>query len=430
MRCVIEGNGVKVFGKTVHALSRIGEEMWLDPLEKGLAVRTVNKAHSAYACFLFSPLFFQHYTSTSDQLQDNKSAKCKISLKSVLPLFRSITTLERSVYRCEITINIFDSRVVFQFKCRNGITKTHNLGYQECEALQAVFPAHLCPNVLKAHPKLLSDIVMHFPVSQEEITLSMSPIRVILKNYFEEDNDRIMCTEMFLHPDEFDYFHLRVDSDITFCLKELRGLLTFAESHGLQVSVQFGSPGNPVSFSLEDMLLEAVVVLATLVDPATENPSQVSVAQEAPTHSVVGVSIHECPVEAEATNIVPHRPDHPVGEQVASSQGSPFFRPAFHMRKLMQLVGGGENFSKYKAPLNGTSSGSALTTTVTPATLERMIMRKATNHNYPVWCMPVTLRMMLEALVTERKSKSDNIHQRTCRGARGDTDMFMFLKMF
>ncbi|KAI5614110.1 cell cycle checkpoint control protein RAD9A, partial [Silurus asotus] len=282
MKCVIEGNGVKVFGKAVHALSRVGEEIWLDPLEKGLAVRTVNKAHSAYACFLFSPMFFQHYTSMSDQLQDNKYAKCKVSLKSVLPLFRSIATLERSVYRCEITINILDSRVVFQFKCRNGITKTHNLGYQICEALQAVFPANLCPNNLKAHPKLLSDTVMHFPISQEEITLSISPTRVTLKTYVEEDNDRIMYTEMFLHPDEFDYFHLRVESNITFCLKELRGLLAFAESHGLHVSVHFGSSGNPVSFSLEDMLLEAVVILATLVDPASENPSQVSVAQEAP----------------------------------------------------------------------------------------------------------------------------------------------------
>ncbi|XP_017324149.1 cell cycle checkpoint control protein RAD9B isoform X1 [Ictalurus punctatus] len=370
MKWVIEGNGVKVFGKAVHALSRIGEEIWLDPLEKGLAVRTVNKAHSAYACFLFSPMFFQHYTSTSDELQDNKSAKCKVSIKSVLPLFRSVATLERSVYRCEITINIFDSRVVFKFKCRNGITKTHNLGYQECEALQAVFPAHLCPNILKAHPKLLSDIVMHFPVSQEEITLSISPIRVILKNYFEEDNDRIMYTEMFLHPEEFEYFHLRVDSDITFCLKELRGLLTFAESHGLQVSVHFGSSGNPVSFSLEDMLLEAVVVLATLVDPTSENPSQVSVAQEAPAHSVVGISVHEGPVEAEAINIIPHCPVHSTGEQVASSQGSPFFRPAVHVRKLMQLVGEGEDFSKSKAYLNGKSSGSALTTAVTPATFK------------------------------------------------------------
>ena len=31
-----------------------------------------------------------------------------------------------------------------------GITKTHNLCFQESEALQAVFASHLCPNVLKA----------------------------------------------------------------------------------------------------------------------------------------------------------------------------------------------------------------------------------------------------------------------------------------
>lgn len=31
-----------------------------------------------------------------------------------------------------------------------------------------------------------------------------------------------MHTQMSLHPDEFDHFKLGVDSDLTFCLKELR----------------------------------------------------------------------------------------------------------------------------------------------------------------------------------------------------------------
>lgn len=84
----------------------------------------------------------------------------------------------------------------------------------------------------------------------------------------------------------------------------------------------------------------------------------------------MGISVHEGPVEAEAINIIPHCPVHSTGEQVASSQGSPFFRPAVHVRKLMQLVGEGEDFSKSKAYLNGKSSGSALTTAVTPATFK------------------------------------------------------------
>jgi len=44
--------------------------------------------------------------------------------------------------------NIFSSAFVL------GITKTHNLCFQESEALQAVFASHLSSNVLKAPARL------------------------------------------------------------------------------------------------------------------------------------------------------------------------------------------------------------------------------------------------------------------------------------
>uniref|UniRef100_A0A4W6G6W0 Cell cycle checkpoint control protein RAD9A n=1 Tax=Lates calcarifer TaxID=8187 RepID=A0A4W6G6W0_LATCA len=196
MKCVLEGNGVKAFGKAIHALSRIGEDLWLDPMVKGLALRSVNVAHSAYSCFLFSPLFFQHYSLGSASEQGNETIKCKLVMKSVLPLFRCLTSIERSVERCQISLSASSDQVIIQFFCRHGITKTHNLRFQESEALQAVFASHLCPNVVKAPARLLGDMVMHFPASQEEITLSMTPLRVSLRNYYEGGNG-----ELALHCD-------------------------------------------------------------------------------------------------------------------------------------------------------------------------------------------------------------------------------------
>uniref|UniRef100_A0A3Q1EPV1 RAD9 checkpoint clamp component B n=1 Tax=Acanthochromis polyacanthus TaxID=80966 RepID=A0A3Q1EPV1_9TELE len=135
---------VAAFGKAIHALSRIGDELWLDPMVRGLTLRSVNSAHSAYACFLFSPLFFQQYNLGS----------------SVLPLFRCLTSIERNVKRCQISISAPCDRVMIQFFCRHGITKTHNVRFQESEPLQAVFASHLCPNVLKTPPRLALKYLM------------------------------------------------------------------------------------------------------------------------------------------------------------------------------------------------------------------------------------------------------------------------------
>ncbi|KAK2899145.1 hypothetical protein Q8A67_010563 [Cirrhinus molitorella] len=361
MKCVIEGNGVKVFGKAVHALSRIGNEIWLDPQEKGLAVRTVNSSQSAYACFCFTPLFFQQYIPDPDIQNGCEAVKCMLNMKCVLPLFRCASWKERRVDRCEISVNIPNSRVIFQFHCRHGITKTYNLGYQECEALQAVFPAHLCPNVLMAQSKLLGDIVVHFPVSQEEVTLSISSFKVTLKTFCEEENNCIkgMNTELMLHPDEFDYFQVGEDSAVTFCLKELRGLLSFAEPYGLPVNCQFGVAGQPVSFTVKDMTLEAHVVLSTLTDPNHESPSQPAPGDDCPVNvtntSTAEITTCESPMETEVCVA--------DGEHVASSQGSEVFNPDLHMRKMIQLHAPGEILPKLSL-----IPESALTTPVTPAT--------------------------------------------------------------
>nr|XP_020492083.1 cell cycle checkpoint control protein RAD9B [Labrus bergylta] len=340
MNCRLEGNCVKAFGKAVHALSRVGDELWLDPKVKGLALRSVNSAHSAYACFLFSPLFFKNYNLRPATEHGAETVKCKLAMKCVLPLFRCLNSIERNVEQCQISVGSPDDQVMIQFFCRHGITKTHNLRFQESEALQAVFASHLCPNVLKAPARLFGDVVMHFPSSQEEVTLSMTPLRVGLKNYCDAVNDHMktMYTEMSLHPDEFDYFHVGVDSNITFCLKELRGLLSFAESHCLPVSVYCGAAGKPVCFSVEDMVLEATVVLATLYDPESKDPSQ-SAAMTLTDATQRCAEAAVLPVGSCEANIGEPEDIPAVTEMIASSQGSPMNVPPALMLPLLHTAG-------------------------------------------------------------------------------------------
>ncbi|XP_047236959.1 cell cycle checkpoint control protein RAD9B isoform X2 [Girardinichthys multiradiatus] len=336
MNSIIEGKNVKVFGKAIIALSRIGDELWLDPMVKGLALRSVNSAHSAYGGFLFSPLFFQQYSLGSVLKQGSEVIKCKLLMKSVLPLFRSLTSIERSVERCLISVSTATDRVIIQFFCRHGIIKTHNIHFQESEALQAVFASHLCPNVLKAPGRLFADLVMHFPLFQEEITLSITAIKVSLRN--DQDGGKghmkTMYTEMSLHPDEFDYFQIGLDSDITFCLKELRGILSFAESHSLSVSVYLGAAGKPVCFSVEDGVLEATVLLATLMDSESNDRSPAEPLSPT-TLRCENSSAQPVDVFEEPSSMHHNIPD----EMIASSQAGTIISSPKRMRLHPQIMG-------------------------------------------------------------------------------------------
>ncbi|XP_072251753.1 cell cycle checkpoint control protein RAD9A isoform X1 [Leuresthes tenuis] len=281
MQCVVTGGNVKVLAKAIHSLSRIGDELYVEPQEDGLALRSVNSSRSAYACFLFAPLFFSRYS-----IPTGLNFRCKMAIKSVQAVFRSLATLEKTVEKCRIELDEQKDRLTFTLHCKHGLLKTHNLSYQDSESLQAVFDKDSCANAFRAQPRLLVDTVVHFPPSLEEVTLTVSDERMWVRNHVEDEAERskAMLTELCLASDEFEHFAVRAHNSITFCLKELRGLLLFAEATGLPVSLYFDEPGSPAVLSVTDSVLEGDFVLATLSEDSNlrENNSRGTHTQPPP----------------------------------------------------------------------------------------------------------------------------------------------------
>ncbi|XP_063963908.1 cell cycle checkpoint control protein RAD9A-like [Lytechinus pictus] len=257
----------------------------MEPLETGLALRAVNSSRSAYSCFLFSPSFFLRYDdridTPSQASQDaEETTRWRVTMKSCLAVFKSLSNLEKNVDRCNINLDAEDCRLVFQLHCRHGIVKTYNLVYQETETLQAVFSKDLCPNRITAPAKLLAEAVGSFQSSQEEVTMFVTPTQLGYKNYVDDEPDptKVVHSELRLVPEEFTEYLIGVDTEVTFSLKDLRAILSFSDAAGLPLSVHFETPGKPIVFSVEsEQTLEATFVLATLTEVSS---SQVTGASQ------------------------------------------------------------------------------------------------------------------------------------------------------
>lgn len=269
MRCVMVRESVKVFARAIHCLAKIGFEVYLEPHKTGLSLRTVNSARSAYSCFIFHKDFFLSFDDGITESTSEDGVKCKLSAKSCLAVFKSPSVIARVVDRCTIKLNDPEEQLTFILLCKHGILKTYNLSYQECESLQAIFTKDLSPNLINVQPRILNDVVVNFQNNQEEISFTVTPQKMVVSNYIDENQDKakVISTQMILVSEEFEKFQIGVDTEVTFCLKEFKALILFAETLDQNVSIHFESSGKPIVFSLNgDLTFEANFVFATLMD--------------------------------------------------------------------------------------------------------------------------------------------------------------------
>ncbi|XP_051158632.1 cell cycle checkpoint control protein RAD9A [Leptopilina boulardi] len=270
MKCIISGSNIKILAKAIHALAKIGDEMYVQPQEDSISFRAVSMSNSAYANFTMFKNYFSYYTF--GDLQDEDTLKCKISMRCAIGVFKAPHVMDKVLETCHIKLDPNASIICFILKYKNSIIKTHRLPILDCETIKAAYKKDGLPNQLSAQAKVLLDVTQNFPQNMIEITLEVTPQKVLLRNYVDETThlSHGTRTQIVLGVGEFDHYTIGSNANVTFCLKELRAILAFAEIVNLPINVNFEDAGRPVVFVLKNPSFEANLVLSTL-NPEVEN---------------------------------------------------------------------------------------------------------------------------------------------------------------
>ncbi|RLU17917.1 hypothetical protein DMN91_010156 [Ooceraea biroi] len=232
MKCVIPGGNVKVLARAIHTLAKIGDEMYVNPLQESISFRAINMAKSAYCDFTFQKTFFSYYTL--GDLENEEAQRCKISMRSAMTVFKSAHTLDKQVETCHICLEVDACDLIFILKYKNGVNKSYLSPILDSEKLQASYTKSGMTNELMSRARTFMDALQNFPQNLFEITLELTAQKLLLRNYV--DDALVMAnttrTQLALGIGEFERYTVSENSQtsITFCLKELRSLLTFSEN--------------------------------------------------------------------------------------------------------------------------------------------------------------------------------------------------------
>ncbi|CAN7983022.1 unnamed protein product [Ixodes hexagonus] len=264
MKLVIPGVNVKIFGKAIHALSKIGEELYLIADDESLCLKVFSMSMSCYACFRLLKNFFSVYEASEEGF------KGKLSMRSIMLAFRTINGMEKTVEECRLEVSETCDDAVVTLKHRKGMTKRFRLPLIEYETLQFSFQTEGYSNEISGNSKLLTDVLVNFPTSVQEVTLRLSPTKLDVFNHVDDTSDplKTVNTSVSIESNEFDDFRSAGDGgEVTFCLREFRALLGFCEGLCLNATLLFDCAGKPLLANVEGMPgLECTFVTATLAD--------------------------------------------------------------------------------------------------------------------------------------------------------------------
>lgn len=197
-------------------------------------------------------------------------------MRSILMVFKNISVLEKTVESCSLQVLPFDTKVRVTLHSKCSITRVYTFPFLESERLHTEYAAADEADSFTCQAQVLNDAALNFLKNQEEVTMKAMPDKFVMKNFVSSDpreNRSAVHTELTMYPNEFEAFEVQNETSLTYCLKELRSMIAFADAFGLPLTGKFGTSRNPIFFHVNHAdVFEGSLVMATMSNDDQSEP--------------------------------------------------------------------------------------------------------------------------------------------------------------
>lgn len=256
---------LKILARAVQYLSKIGDEIQFVTDGNGLNLSTVNNAKTAFATVRFSADFFLEFSesATSGQEEDNF---CKVAVRTLLPIFRSLHNVEDAVVDFDATT----SSLNFKFNRQQQATMSFSLAILDLSRfMDPRMPSDYENKIIGSH-KVFVNLVTGFHNSTREISFEVSKTSASVRNYIDDPDKDVesIRSSQSMQITEFDMFAITHEGKLGFSLADFKAFVTFADQSEVNIRLTFGAPGHPMSMFCRSGTgyYEADLFAATIID--------------------------------------------------------------------------------------------------------------------------------------------------------------------
>uniref|UniRef100_U5EFB3 Putative dna repair protein rad9 n=1 Tax=Corethrella appendiculata TaxID=1370023 RepID=U5EFB3_9DIPT len=283
MNCLIAGNNVKFLARTINFFSKIGDEVYFEATTSGLSLKVLNSSKTAFSIASFPSKYFIEFNRGTSQTNDFEENNCKVSIKPLLKIFKNI----HQILTCKVVLNVEKSKIIFHFKCKLSVHKTHIINLLEYEHVSSPRVPDAYGNKITCDQKLFKKILTHFHSSIEELTFEVDKDKLVISNFIENlSRDKTtMRSKCILNREQFTKYDICGDANLTFCYKEFRAAANYADINKCDMEIFFDPTANVFQIRLSKTdLIFINLVMGTIVplrsrrrrrDESTLNPVDV-----------------------------------------------------------------------------------------------------------------------------------------------------------